>query len=60
MAKKRKKGFVRRNAQVVAMNERHAVGGSAGVHQDQNRHRYNRKGKDAQRRNLALRRGGEG
>ena len=56
MAKK-KKEFVRRNALVVAMNERHANGGSAGVHQDQNRRRYSRKGKQAQKRNQALRRG---
>jgi hypothetical protein len=56
MAKKNKT-FVRRNALVEAMNARHSVGGSAGVHADQCKHKYTRKGKQAQKRAQALRRG---
>ena len=57
MARKKKKTVVRRNALAVAMQARQSVGGSAGVHADQNRHRYSRKGKQAQQRKQALRRG---
>ena len=56
MAKK-SKTVVRRNALVEAMNARHSVGGSAGVHADQCKHKYTRKGKQAQKRAQALRRG---
>jgi hypothetical protein len=57
MARKKKNTIVRRNALAVAMQARHSVGGSAGVHADQNRHRYTRKGKQAQQRKQALRKG---
>ena len=57
MARKKKKTVVRRNALAVAMQARHSVGGSAGVHADQHRHRYSRKGTQAQPRKQALRRG---
>ena len=57
MARKKKKTVVRRNALAVAMQARHSVGGSAGVHADQTRHRYSRKGQQAQQRKQALRRG---
>lgn len=57
MAKKKTQAPKRRNIIAIVMNERHSNGGSAGIHADQNRRRYSRRGKDAQKRKQELRKG---